>query len=88
MLPVIFGAVISFRGRKDVDPVSSGIVRLVSAVASQWGVPEQLLSPKTRILSAATALSFAVAEAVSQPAPLAEQTAKPTKPVRGLLTGS
>jgi len=53
-------------------------------VSSSWGVPDSLLSPKTRIVSAATALSFAVAEALSRPT---EQPVR-SKPVRGFLTES
>ena len=82
-LPFVFGFLISFRGRGGVDPISSGIVRLVCAVSSSWGVPDSLLSQKTRIISAATALSFAVAEALSQP----EQRMQP-KTSRRLLTES
>ncbi|KAF9517382.1 hypothetical protein BS47DRAFT_1339674 [Hydnum rufescens UP504] len=48
----------------DIDPVSSGIVRLACVCSSTWGVPPDLLSVKTRVISAATALAFATAEAI------------------------
>ncbi|KAF8318028.1 hypothetical protein DL93DRAFT_2030375, partial [Clavulina sp. PMI_390] len=62
VLPYIAGTLISFRNRDSVDEISAGIVRLASAVATSYGIPESVLSSKTRIISAATALSFAVAE--------------------------
>ena len=85
LLPVVFGYLISFRHHEGVDPISSGIVRLVCAVSSPWGVPEGLLSQKARVMSAATALSFAVAEALSQPI---SQQGVQSKPDRRYLTES
>lgn len=84
ILPVIFGYLISFQGPSGVDLVSSGIVRLVCAVSPPWDVPEDFLSSKTRVISAATALSFAVAEALSRPS---EQRVQ-SKPARRYLTAS
>lgn len=65
VLPIILGNLISFQSHADVDPITAGIVRLVCAISSQWGVPEELLSSKTRIVSAATVLAFSVAETLA-----------------------
>lgn len=62
VLPIILGNLISFQNHPDVDPITAGIVRLVCAISSHWGVPEELLSSKTRVVSAATVLAFSVAE--------------------------
>lgn len=50
----------------DTDPVSAGIVRLAAAVSSDFGVPQTLVSSKTRIISASTALAFAVVELIAK----------------------
>jgi hypothetical protein len=64
VLPFLAGALVTFSDRKDIDPVSSGIVRLACVCSSTWGIPPDLLSVKTRVISAATALAFATAEAI------------------------
>ena len=64
VLPLFAGALVTFSDRKDIDPVSSGIVRLACVCSSTWGVPDELLSSKTRIIAAATSLAFATAEAI------------------------
>lgn len=91
VLPVIFGNLISFQTQKDVDPISAGIVRLACAVSWSWGVSEDLLSTKTRVVSAALALSFAVAEKLSQPQSTPESkisNGPSSRPSRRLLTAA
>jgi hypothetical protein len=66
ILPALFGSLISFSNHTNavVDPVTSSIVRLVAAVSHDFGVPEEFVSQKTRIVGGGTALAFAFAESV------------------------
>ena len=59
------GRVVNFRDGRDIDPLTSSIARLVCVLSIPWGIPEELLSVKSRILAASTALAFAIAEALN-----------------------
>ena len=74
IIPQLFGTLISFSSpRKEVDPLSAGIVRLAIVAAGTWGLDNDVLSSKWRILSAAVSVAFAVAEAVYENQVVTEQ---------------
>ena len=65
IIPQMTGRVVGFSDRRDIDPLTSSIARLVCVLSIPWGIPEEFLSIKTRVLAASTALAFAMAEALN-----------------------
>jgi len=65
IIPQMTGRVVNFRDGRDIDPLTASIARLVCVLSIPWGIPEELLSVKSRILAASTALAFAIAEALN-----------------------
>ncbi|KAF8332119.1 uncharacterized protein EI90DRAFT_926503 [Cantharellus anzutake] len=65
IIPQATGKLVAFSDRRDIDPLTSSIARLVCVLSLPWVVAEELLSLNTRILAASTALAFAVAEALN-----------------------
>lgn len=65
VIPQLFGALISFSTPpREVDPVTIGIVRVACSVASHWGITDDVLGSRWRILSASVGAAFAFAELV------------------------
>ena len=67
VIPQLCGALISFSiPPREVDPVTIGIVRVACSVASHWGIADNVLGSRWRILSASVGAAFAFAEAVGE----------------------
>lgn len=69
LAPQLAGTLISFTTpRKDVDPLSASIVKLALAVLvpEAWFIVRGRVVSQWRVGAAATALAFAVAEAVQE----------------------
>jgi hypothetical protein len=67
VIPQLCGALISFSiPPRDVDPVTVGIVRVACSVASHWGITNDVLGSRWRVLSASIGAAFAFAEAVGE----------------------
>lgn len=67
VIPQLCGALISFSvPERDIDPVTVGIIRVACSVASHWGITNDVLGSRWRILSASVGAAFAFAEAVGQ----------------------
>lgn len=67
--PQVAGTLISFTTpRKDLDPLSAGIVKLALAVIldDSWFAVRGTTVSQWRIVGAATSLAFAMAEAVEE----------------------
>lgn len=70
VIPQFFGVLISFTPAasptRDIDPVTIGIMRVACSVASDFGLGEQVLARKWRVLSACVGAAFAFAEAIGE----------------------
>ena len=67
VIPQLCGALISFSiPPREVDPVTIGIVRIACSVASHWGIPDDVLGSRWRLLSASVGAAFAFAEALGE----------------------
>ncbi|KAF8524908.1 hypothetical protein BU17DRAFT_42394 [Hysterangium stoloniferum] len=65
VVPQLCGALISFNtSRGDIDPVTVGIMRVACSVAHKWGIQNDVLDSRWRILSASVGAAFAFAEAI------------------------
>ncbi|KAF8589015.1 hypothetical protein K439DRAFT_1278805, partial [Ramaria rubella] len=65
VIPLLCGTLVSFDfPPREIDPITVGIVRVACSVASRWGIADETLGSRWRILSASVGAAFAFAEAI------------------------